>query len=1291
MPGSHEEGQRQPATSTASATSSGGHSSALARRALFAAVEGGSDGTDDVLSCGPLVRLFFRDECSSKGDNDDDEDDSEDDDINDDLLPGAADLSERERQSLLLGAVRTHKFHRGHARRLFAGLAGTLRSVVENEEYVPASAYENDDDDDEEEDNNNNVEEDGDDGTNMDGEGAAAAAAGASEAAGQRPARRTSFGSSIMAGGGPGGTVAAHEIAPDAASTRALLFMRSCCLLTEAYLRGLVERRSDPSSSAAGGNADREYGVIDEAFQVAELLHDALFSLQSCGPVAVRVQSSISAMCEYWWHSSFEGREQLVTMLVPLLVAKTLDGAAAKSDVKRLHAIRDALDLLDFADPSIDYLRSLLLRTASSPHYLRTAEGRRIIAHLFRLDADLVGDLHRSIRVQIPDAKKTILDSYGDIYLRAWRDAAAAVEDSGAGSEEEESADEIRVAIEENALQDLMMASLHVADPKLARSVRVVLTPLHRAKKSPDVDQLLHRMYGPILWRALAAANPLVRLNATPVLADTFPLRDPDEGEDRTEAVVGKTVDVLTSLLRDPEPRVRVAASHAAGRILASFWDVLQTADIRRLLNEIITKHSSDASSAAVRAESVATVGLLLEAEHSRAVLRPLLPSLGNLIHDRVEKVRVSVVRMLLKIKKIRGLKYYHVVPVEHLLARLQAEGEVLDSPTSAVATELTGLMLNSYFPQGDGVTGADQMKRTLTFLTNNDGAASIFYQNIAYHLSIGSVAKLAAMLLQCLSAAIDADAKETAAAASKSKKKRSKKRGRDENNSDDEEDGSSGGDKTLNASNTKLMAAIAETICCLWESISPSLAEADNEKVNDFLADAFSGSVLTDALSHFEQKHEDAVKDEDKVQQMECRRICSAILRCAGNLTPAVVDGLSFRISTMEVTENTNLTAHMALLCVWGMEEDVAKAIGKSIKQGLMDETDEDAMMEEPRRQSTKRNARSEKRKGEVAEDDMLPFANMPASLAIASLSNILRGVDPSCVAARDAILDSASACSALEGALDAATSTAERMLTNSDYVPESDKVALVLACCEEFGKLALHKEGRKTVQSSQLSSPIQTLLYWVSSRVIPAVAKHSANNVDGGENDDGTSPLGDLNLSRISLSSNVSSLGPMSPAEPAKRRSNRGKTPKKQELDSTFEADADKSVSFDIESATNVPIAICLIKSALVVFAEWVSVCGIGSKEIAAKASKWVTVLQMECVEVDIRKELIPAFTRLAFQLARKGGDSKLGAAVVYACMDHLDEGCEQETRVKKMASKINKLAEKENGTGMALIEIQ
>jgi len=1249
-PQEEEEEVNSSSTTTMDAGSSTASASA-ARRALFSAVEGGRNGTDDVLSTRPLVKLFFKKQSaewssSTTTTGNTDESSIDDDDNNDlDQPLFGDDVSEKEQQTILGDVIKSPKFNKGHARRLFAGLTGILRIVVENEDYVPASAYENDDD--------------------VDADIGADADLGL-EGGTNNAALRTSFGSSIMTGGGGGGpgTISPNDIEPDVQSTEALLFMRACCLLLESYLDGLADRRppsattgSTTNGNGSGNAVTREYAIIDEAFQVAELLHDSLFSLQSCGPVAVRVQASVSSLCESWWHKSFEGREQLVTMLVPLLVAKTLDGAAQKSDVRRLFVMREALDLLDFADPSIDYLRSLLLRTASSPHYLRTVEGRRIIAHIFQLDVDLVQDLHRSIRVQIPDAKKTILDAYGDIYLRSWKD-----------SEDDE---EIRTAIEEHALQDLMVSCLHLADAKLAKSVRTVLSPLHRAKKSPDVDKLLHRMYGPILWRALSAANPIVRLNATPVLADTFPLRDPDEGEDRTEAVVGKTVDALMALLRDPAPKIRVAGSNAAGRILVAFWDALPTSDIRRLLGEIITKHSSDASSAAVRAEAVATVSLLIEAEHSRAVLRPLLPSIGNLIHDKVERVRLAVVKMLVKIKKIRGLKYYHVVPVEHLLARLQAEGEVLDNPTGPVATELTGLMLNSYFPQGDGVTGSDQIKRTLMFLTNNGDAASIFYQNIAFHLSTGSVAKLAAMLLRCLSAAIEADVKADATVTKATKK--GKKRSRDQPTADEE----NGSDKTLNASNTKLMASIAETICCLWESISSSLSEADQEEVRGFLIESFSGSTLTDALTHFERKYEDAVENENKTQQIECRCIGSALLRCAGNLTPAVVDGLASHISSMEVTAESNVTAHMALLCVWGMEEDVAKSIGKSIKRGLVGERNDDEMLEEPRRRSTKRNARSEKK----TSDDDVPFATMPAPLAVSALNAILHGSDPSCVVARDAILDSPSACNELEKALDVATNAAEMMLkTTSDFSSDDAKVSLMLATCEAYGKMALHKEGRKEVRNSQLSSQIKTLLYWVSSRVVPVVTKDSSGISNDGSNKDTTSPLGDLDLSRISVGSNVSATGPMSPAEPPKRRSNRGKTPQK--LDETFELDVDKIASFDVDKASNVPIAVYLIKSALIIFAEWISISGTGSAEIASKAAKWIDVLKMDCDEIDIKKELIPAFIRLSYQVARKGDSSTLAEAVVTACSDDLDEGCAEEGLVTKLVSYVNKLADKENG---------
>ena len=56
------------------------------------------------------------------------------------------------------------------------------------------------------------------------------------------------------------------------------------------------------------------------------------------------------------------------------------------ADIKRCAGMRSALDLLDFQDASIGDLKRLLLRAAFSPAFLRAAEGRRFLAHLFTLD-----------------------------------------------------------------------------------------------------------------------------------------------------------------------------------------------------------------------------------------------------------------------------------------------------------------------------------------------------------------------------------------------------------------------------------------------------------------------------------------------------------------------------------------------------------------------------------------------------------------------------------------------------------------------------------------------------------------------------------------------------------------------------------------------------------------------------------------------------------------------------------------------------------------------------------------
>ena len=214
--------------------------------------------------------------------------------------------------------------------------------------------------------------------------------------------------------------------------------------------------------------------------------------------------------------------------------------------------------------------------------------------------------------------------------------------------------------------------------------------------------------------------------------------------------------------------------------------------------------------------------------------MRTLLPSLGLMINDKSDKVCLSIVKMLIRIKTLRGMKYYHVVPVDQLLSRLALEGQGSQNQKSSVASALTSLMQNSYFPQGEGITGSEQVRRTLTFLASHPDAADVFYKNLPTHLSVNSVSKLIAMLLKCFSVAIKNEtdrksehSKKNIRKTAKNKKlsKKSHKSPEDDCNDSDneEEDDSETIDNRSNliASNIFLMCGIARTISSLWDSVS--------------------------------------------------------------------------------------------------------------------------------------------------------------------------------------------------------------------------------------------------------------------------------------------------------------------------------------------------------------------------------------------------------------------------------------------------------------------------------------
>ena len=424
--------------------------------------------------------------------------------------------------------------------------------------------------------------------------------------------------------------VAATAAAAEA--EEAVRFLGCCAHLVEAYLQGMLSKQKkhrggddDDDDDDDGGEGRRgrrcrgqnKIEVVDEAFDVAGTLHDLLFPLQqgrcqqqqsppSSSPSstssssstsrrwsrhASRAQSAIFSMCETWWHGNFADRERMVTQLVPLLLVRSLDVSARRDDVRRLCSVRRAIDLLDFDNAEgIHSLKVHLLRTVGDPLFLRCAEGRRFVGHLFLVDANFVSDVHGAVLAQIPGARGGVLDAFAEIYYGAWR---ASTEMETTTSDDREDADgdngegggrggammmgAIQSSIEENALQDLMHRAMHASSSPTAKSARAVLDRFRANKKSADVESMLHRTYGPLLWRGLASANAKVRSRALAVLADTFPLRDPSAaagggGGEGTEAVVERSVAALARSMGDEVPIVRAAG-------------MIPIKDIRTLLN----------------------------------------------------------------------------------------------------------------------------------------------------------------------------------------------------------------------------------------------------------------------------------------------------------------------------------------------------------------------------------------------------------------------------------------------------------------------------------------------------------------------------------------------------------------------------------------------------------------------------------------------------------------------------------------------------------------------------------
>lgn len=361
------------------------------------------------------------------------------------------------------------------------------------------------------------------------------------------------------------------------------------------------------------------------------------------------------------------------------------------------------------------------------------------------------------IKPQLAVGTRRISSAYGEILLKTWRELADVAH--GEGGIASHPGEDFLVTHFEEMLQDLMNDCLHAADQSYFRGLRFALGAFHEAKRIKGVDALMLRLYGPILFRSLRCANAVVRAQATMVFFDVFPLQDTDTTAAEADVILQRQFDLLSSLLKDDDHRVRAAAASGVCYILREYWEALPSQTTHRILSYVVGTLGQDSSSPSVRLAVISGLSQVLEQPLAHGVLKGLLPLLSNALHDKSQAVRLAFVRILNQVKDIRGIHFYQIVSIEHIQRRLAA-----DAGRPAIRSAITELLLHSYYPQQQNTTQSaptssttnnqNQVLRCLRFVRENLPAGIVFYSTFVKFTSVGSSSKVRSMpVCVCVSA----------------------------------------------------------------------------------------------------------------------------------------------------------------------------------------------------------------------------------------------------------------------------------------------------------------------------------------------------------------------------------------------------------------------------------------------------------------------------------------------------------------------------------------------------------
>ncbi len=349
--------------------------------------------------------------------------------------------------------------------------------------------------------------------------------------------------------------------------------------------------------------------------------------------------------------------EEFTMPVILAMIAKCHEAKAIQADVGRLYKAKEWLGLQNWDADTSTPMKIALVSCFEQRVFYKSTQGINFLSFVLGMHPSLVQPINAKLKKCILSFPAVLVGGCSQVLFKAWS--------SSTGGQ--------RMVLEQ-VITEWMKKALFCS-VRIAERVRYLLSTLHSSMRTPLIDELLSRYYGPVLFRHTKVANWEVRFNAIALLAAAFPVMQPERTTIEFEEKLTFQFRVLKDAMEDPNESVRKCAVRGVGRILSEFWELLTIEQIAMVLDTMVQKCGRDKKSFQTRICVIDALSGIMSNPLTHGVMTEVLPGTLSLFHDENPFVRLKYCQFLNdKLMKLNSVSIVAIVPHGALLARLAYE-----------------------------------------------------------------------------------------------------------------------------------------------------------------------------------------------------------------------------------------------------------------------------------------------------------------------------------------------------------------------------------------------------------------------------------------------------------------------------------------------------------------------------------------------------------------------------------------------------------------------------------------